>query len=353
MYCEKCKKDRDVHGLFNGEFRCTKCKSVIVFKDFRIDAVNTEQFELSEIIFHECLEGISRRRESEEAASKKLRKAIELCRQSALNGNPKALLRLAYYYEINYVGLDAAVAFKVACNYYEKIWRNAFTDATVNDLGERLRPIAAARHLSLLRNLPGSLKVSGGSYSYDTKLQSMRALGIECAPDGRTAPDPGDAERVNRILDLALEGGRSPIFGLLYMSGADFSEWAAREIRHGKKKLPCLRRYANANDLTLFLIGGSGAVWLKDTFNFNGVKADEGYYLCFVCTKNHRFNGSKRYLESKNGQFALLQLRGKAAQTQEDYVFYPDDVLAFLNHRFESVAHATKDLMEYALRLPV
>ncbi len=357
MRCEKCGKERDVYELYSGEFVCVKCKKPITIKEFEITTENSEKFTLSEILFHEALQTLSRvdnSHQNAKLAHEKITKAVELCKQAALGGNPNALLRLAYYYETNHANVDNITAFKVACNYYERIWRNEFRGKTVSK-SVYLRKIAARRHLDLLQNPPDQLRNGQNrSFDYDEKAGQMFSLGLlDEIPARRetSVPESDDSARITSLLNMSLHDGRTPLFGLMYVNGETFSDWANSRYRLGKKETSAIEYFTNRSELRLYLIHQNEMpcrITDKEFLQNNTIEPDDDYYLCFASSRNRRLVGYKKYLESE-GMLPLAQLQRKASQTKNDYIFYPDDVLAFCNHWWESIPHATKDLVAHVL----
>lgn len=90
--------------LFDGSWHCPRCKQNIYPNEeteLEINASNNEKFTLSEIIFNEqWLLNKDKLERTERFAQ--LKKAVELCEQSAFSFNPYALVNLAYYHQNGY-----------------------------------------------------------------------------------------------------------------------------------------------------------------------------------------------------------------------------------------------------------
>lgn len=361
MYCEKCGKEVEVYELYDGTSRCVNCKQKIEFKRFQKNAVNEEQFVLSEIAFHEALQIMSHGtvQQAEDARNKKIPRAVELCKRAALSGHAKALLRLAYYYETGFAEVDKIAAYKTACKYYEMIWKNDFSDKSVSKTYNyleivNLRQIAALRHLELLQNVPARLNKN--VYDYDKKSAEIIAKGVlKTVPpkNNRSVDGMDDAERIRNILLSSLDSGeRSPLFGVFYLDGSTLLAWASAVggWSDRKKKQTNSQYFAKNGNMLLYIFGdGNDIVRVTDTFNWSDISADSCYVMFFSSKSNRVFASHRRYLE-KNGRQAIIELCDVAYQRQRDYVFYPDDVSAFRNRWFETLSHATKDLVNDVIK---
>ena len=113
-------------------------------------------------------------------------KAVALCRLSAEMGNPKALARLAYFYDKNYIALggdaidgDELMHFKIAYNYYTMLCYSSVREIeTVGEYAavqwERIREATARAMLRMLRYAPAALS-ENGTYGFKANLDRVQA----------------------------------------------------------------------------------------------------------------------------------------------------------------------------------
>lgn len=355
MYCKNCKKEvENTLELYDGSFACAQCKTKIEVGALTIDAANEEKFVLSEIMFHHSLlqkDNKAKRREN-------VNKALELCKVAAFRGHPKAVVRLAYYYEMGYVKMDAVQAFKMACQYYRTVWSNDFTDAALKQFAN-LRHVAATRHLNLLEHTPPQLRFDVEHYGYEKVSREMvSAHAIQSAPrkpDGDVINETDEAARITDTLNACLNAKRAPLFGIIALTGAALRNWAYGEVVVGKKRVKRYELYSDVKDVELYLLWsakthyrhvvGEHSFAQKDNTG-NLLQDDETYYLCFLNGKLKKFVAAKKLLEpSGDDRNALFKLVKKATRNgYADYVFYADDVL-FHRSKGETIKHATMDLI--------
>ena len=113
-------------------------------------------------------------------------KAIELCRLSAEQGNPKALARLAYFYDKNYICVsgdslegDEFMHFKIAYNYYTMLCFARTNEIEVHEGCEavdwnRLREATALAMLRMLRYAPAALS-ENATYQFKQNLERVQS----------------------------------------------------------------------------------------------------------------------------------------------------------------------------------
>lgn len=359
MYCKSCQKEREVFELYDGKYFCARCRKEIDFGKFSKTAADDGDFTLSEILFHEAIASSSRSVRDRERARKRATaqkaKAVALCKRAALNGHPQALLRLAYYYETGSAGIDPVTSFKLACNFYRRIWsydKGAGAGVTEEQLSE-LKRIAAERHLALLRNIPAGIPAhEARRYVYaDLKKEIARHVAAVNEPP-KTSADiarAGNVEALNDLLKAAMRHGKSPLFGLVCLTGEEFSEWADAPAPYDKSGRSDAAYFSNLKGLTLCLISSEEARRITDTFISSNVRNEACVTLCFFTNRNRKTAGCAKRL-AKNDFEQLKRLSEHAVRLgMLTYVFYPDDVLYFRNTPLESVGHATVNLVDYVM----
>ena len=354
MLCEKCKTESEnVLELYDGTFACPHCKEEIKIDVLQITDANDELFTLSEIVFHNAL----KQSDNKTLYTNGIARAVAMCRRAAYQGHPKAVVRLAYYYEMGYGNVNALTAFKVACNFYKTVWSNSFTEATLVE-HKNLRKIAAYRHLGMLERVPANLQ-HVNRYSYDTVLREMKK--VHALPNdfvasaGATATNRDDGLRLTAILDSCLNETRAPLFGLIAVKGSTLVEWAHTLVRVGKKDEKRLAYYLDKGSIALYLTGDNVDFRIKSVKRIpetleghnSDIEANEVYYLVFFNEDINKFSRAIKFLMPNYGVDALLQgaINKARKEGDVDYVFYPDDVLKYREMSVESIKHAVKDLL--------
>lgn len=354
MYCKKCNRDVEKPlELYNGQFACSYCKEKLAL-DLNVDANNQEQFELSEISFHRALEKHRARGEF----TKRIAKAVSLCKAAAFSGHPKALVRLAYYYEMGYVNADEVASFKAACEYYQLVWSNPFTNTAIQGYSP-LRQIAVNRHLALLERAPKSL-AHNNKYLYSEVVRQIRAQHNLTIPP-RDKADEHDRQasssaRVSRILDSCFAKGRAPLFGLIALRGGELRHWATAPKTVGKETLPCCEYYTSKIDL--FVIQKNSQYDEPIAYNFTSsdifaannsrdisISNDGTYYLCFLNHKVKKYGKISKILDPVEDDKQQLLFELVRKKPLDDYIFYVDDVV-YYRRKMESLKHALTDLID-------
>ena len=359
MYCKTCKKEvENTLELYDGTFACAQCKKKFDIGELKITAESEERFTLSEIMFHSALKMQSNK--SKYRAS--IVKAVAMCKQAAFAGHPKAVIRLAYYYEMGYGNVDEVSAFKIACQYYQRVWENSFTENSLVSCAE-LRQVAARRHLSLLEHTPSTLSHTD-RYSYENVAARMKSFNaIDSIPRKKaraTATDVDEGARITGILDSCFGTSRTPLFGLIAVQGKVLVDWANSDVTIGQKKEKRLDCYKDIKNFELYLLWTKGQkarhiVGLESLSGGVGGKIEPSdmYYLCFINERVKKFGRAVKFLEPKDDDNdALFRIVNKASHVTAnrvkfaDYVFYPDDVLMYRETAVESIKHAVNDLID-------
>lgn len=360
MVCEKCGKEIESPlELYDGKLACEHCKSNFEIKKLLIDEENQKLFDLSEIIFHEALQNVGKKQYGG------IDRAVSMCRNAAYQGNPYAIIRLAYYYEMGYGKLSVNTAFKAACGYYETVWKNGFDDGSLKDYAN-LRLIAAKRHLAFLERIPQNLRHLE-IYNATNVRNRMRNYFVlpddDAAGGGTTVTELTAGARINAVLESCLGTGRVPLFGLLAVRGEDFVAWAHGKMTGGRNDMAQLDYYLRTGNFGFYLQGlekkvGFPIKQLKHVQrDFNDpkspIKPDQTYYLLFFNEKVKRFGKAIRFLMPDGGRLdpRLGDVINKARNNgYVDYVFYPDDILKYKETFIESIKHATGNLLTEVIR---
>jgi hypothetical protein len=174
MKCLKCNREF-VHPLelFTGSFACPKCKTTLFDVsskvEFKITEENEEQYLHSEILYHKAL-----KTDDKNSFDKYIKEAIELCKQSAKSYNPKAMLRLAYYYDYDYIDKNRSELdrCKIAKSYYRSICFGDLNNISIiGDIDapniREIKEHAAALYFNMLESLDADNKESLGQKQID------------------------------------------------------------------------------------------------------------------------------------------------------------------------------------------
>ena len=143
---------------------------------FRITPENEELFRQAELLYAQWLFD-----KDETVTLDVVNRAIELCRRSAEMDNPKALVRLAYFYDKNYYlsdGGDELSRFKRAYTCYGAVCFSKLEEIPIYEgcrpfSWDQLRRDTAGAMLRMLSHAPEDLK-DEGEYSYQNNLERVR-----------------------------------------------------------------------------------------------------------------------------------------------------------------------------------
>ena len=118
--CTVCGKEITPLELYDGSWSCPVCRNPLsdFQNEFVINADNEELFVQSELLYAKWLFN-----HDGGAKLSTVHQAVELCRRSARMGNPKAVARLAFYYDKNYTDQNYSdvMRCKIAYTYYSAI----------------------------------------------------------------------------------------------------------------------------------------------------------------------------------------------------------------------------------------
>ena len=159
--------------LFTGSFACPKCKSTLFDVsskiDFEITKINEEQYRQSEILYHMALTT-----NVKADYNKYLKEALDLCKASANTYNPKAMVRLAYYYDYDYIDKNRSELdrCKIAKSFYRAICFGEFSNLKIDE-GipspniKEIKENAAILYFNMLEGLDEETKESLGVKQID------------------------------------------------------------------------------------------------------------------------------------------------------------------------------------------
>lgn len=360
MICQKCNRNivRPLE-LYNGDWACPHCKATVGIKSIavKVNKENDDTFKLSELCYLRALKC----RNDQKKYESELGLAIDYCRTAARMGNPKALMRLGYFYECGYITADALESARIAYEYYKLVWSTTPAmeerpaDRDYADSGKKLRSAAAKLYLNLLKKLPKSIR-RVGDFDYVGARAKILELGLS-VPDDDGADRLIEDDRISRIIGVlssCYNKERPPLFGIIRLDKGEYGELKA--VTGGKSgKDNRLLEFAKRLSVVIFDadIGDFRTVKTKD--DMDELEPDRAYFLYF-------FNAGGQHILSESkcrkisdtlkksgglGEYTgVKRIIGAMSKSviQTDMVFTVDDVLRY-KARLEPLWHATEDLI--------
>ncbi|MCH5153893.1 MAG: hypothetical protein J1F71_01640 [Clostridiales bacterium] len=360
MICQNCNKNivRPLE-LYNGDWACPSCKATVGIQSIavKVNKDNDDTFKLSELCYLRALKC----RNDPSKYQKEINRAIEYCRSAARMGNPKALIRLGYFYERGYITADATESARIAYEYYKLVWSNTPemeerpADRDYADSGKKLRSAAAKLYLELLKKLPASFK-RVGEFDYKRERVKILELGLTVPDDDGADRAVGD-DRISRIvgvLQSCYNEDRPPLFGIMRLEKGEYSELKA--VIGGKSgKESKLLEFAKKLLIVMFDadIGDFRTIKTKD--DSEELDDDRAYFLYFFnaggrhtlpTSKCRKISDTLRKSGTLGEYTDVKRIIGAMSRSviQADMIFSVDDVLRYKS-RLEPFWHATDDLI--------
>ncbi len=361
MICQNCNKNvKKPLELYTGDWACPLCKKALSVSSIAVvvNRENDETFKLSELCYLRALKC----QKDTKRYEKEIGMAIDNCRIAARMGNPKALIRLGYYYEYGYISADLLESFKIAYEYYKLVWNSMPEiaekpdDPDYNDGCIKLRTAAAWHYLELLKKLPESFR-RNGNLSYRDEKSKIKSKGIS-VPDDESAELAMEEDRVAHVLNVlqsCMSKEKSPLFGIMKLEKGDFEALCAVKDKSNKDDTPKLIRYAQKMLIVIFDMEDSSLQTIKRGEDLQNVSLNKTHYLYFFneygahgiserkCAQIGKAlkkgTGMTEYVPVKR----IIEAMGKGGG-QNDIIFSEDDVLMYRS-RLEPFAHATGDLV--------
>ncbi|MCH5155892.1 MAG: sel1 repeat family protein [Clostridiales bacterium] len=355
MICQNCNKNIvKPLELYNGDWACPFCKATVGIKSIavKVNKENDETFKLSELCYLRAL----KKQKDPTGYERELNSAIEYCRTAARMGNPKALLRLGFFYEHGYITADATESIRIAYEYYKLVWSSTPemeerpADRDYAESCIKLRSAAAKLYLELLKKLPQSFRRVGG-----LDFAEERAKIID---KGLPVPDDDGAERVAEdrimrilgVLQSCYNRERAPLFGIMRLEKGEYGQLLAARI--GKSGLT---DFAKKILIVLFDADNGEFRTIKTEEDGKSLEPDNAYYLYFFNaggahsvaeSKCKRISDTLRKnsgLGEYSGVKRIIESMGKSVD-RTDMIFSVDDVLRYKS-KLEPFAHATDQLI--------
>ena len=190
MICSNMKCGKEIATpleCFDGKWYCPHCFEEVQSGNvrFRIDRESNDKYELSQVYFCQWLT-------TQNADTELLDKAVAYCKEAAFAGHPKAILRLGYFYDKDYIEKNNS---------------------------EKARVVIAEKYYSSLCDNPNE-KIEGG-YDAHVDLDEVKAQAaqyrktmLDAVKKNEKARQSGADDRVSEFI-LACSGKeRPPLFGL-------------------------------------------------------------------------------------------------------------------------------------------
>lgn len=362
MLCSNCNKNIvKPLELYNGDWACPLCKSVLSIKsiEVKVNKENDDTFKLSELCYLRALKCQKDARRYE----RELNTAIEYCRTAARMGNPKALIRLGFYYEYGYISADLAESLKIAYEYYKLVWSSVPVieerpaDRDYSESCTKLRTAAAKHYLELLKKLPENFR-RVGELNYADEKNKIIAKGI-AVPDGDYGDGAIDENRVMHILSVlqsCFSKERSPLFGILRLAVGEFEE--LRAVKNSLNKGSEAKIVALAKKILIVVFDAESGEFrtIKTADDCGDIDGERAYYFYFFNTYGAHSISERKCVkiskallrDSGTGDYSGVKRIIDAMSTnvdQTDYIFSEDDVLMYKSWS-DSFARATDRLLD-------
>lgn len=350
MICRYCNKQiaRPLE-LYNGDWACPRCKKTLNIKaiDVCVTAENDETAKLAELCYLRALKSVGDKSRYDRDVSA----AIDYSRTAARMGNPKALIRLGFFYENGYMQSGEQESKLLAAEYYRSVWTGAVRvdvkaeDPDYADGCVKLQNAAAKLYLELLKRSPDIASKS----EYAQEKQKVRRKGLYVPEDGAVESEHNRVQSIFNALESCFNEERSPLFGLLRIEPHEID--AVRSYRDGNGAASKLVTLAKKLHIVLFNVDNGGFQTVKTEDNLSSVSADSPHYLYFFneygahgisrskCAKIGKALKRGNALGDYAGVKRIIEAVGKN-MCNADYIFTEDDVLAFKS-RWESFERAT------------
>ena len=365
--CTACGKEISPLELYDGTWSCPYCRNLLIDQqsEFKVTAENEELFRQGEMLYAQWLFNRDGR-----ASISLVEKAIGLCRLSARQGNPKAVARLGYYYDKDYIGgnFTEAMRVKLAYNYYSQVCYSGLSEVETEpgvpkmNWHEVCKQTAQAM-LFMLSQAPAEIQESK-TYNAKANFERLRSeLGEDINFSGYVSGSYKliNKERMFSMLLSCMDKQRAPLFGAFKLLVADIKELYERAWPGDEEKIPSALDFI-AKKVFISYIKVSELNETSGRFNRLGTSAsfermfddlDEGDMIWVFFFNN---NGGHKYLNGKGKRKKVNNvLYADAAATDTlkrllqfgkttFHTFYDDDIYQYSKQK--SLPDATRALIE-------
>lgn len=365
--CTSCGKEVTPLELYDGSWSCPFCRQALVdhMEAFVITYDNEELFRQAEILYAKWLFN-----RDGTASISTVDKAIRLCRESARLGNPKALARLAYFYDKDYAGKGCSenTRFKMAYNYYSMICYNGIssveTQAGLPELNwADLREKTACAMLKMLAGAPTDLR-EHEKYSFRNnyeRLQLEIGLTANVSMSDCSFEKMGYQDRVFNVFCSCLNKQRAPLFGAFKLRVSDLIELYKRPLPGQEEKVPNALYWLTTNKKILFAYIKSDDISNSDKM-FNRLSTQSSVEAMVddhedeqeIWTFFFNHNGGHKYLKLSKRDKIQRRIFGRVGTdllktmlqngNYNFYTFYDDDIYQYMKQ--SNASDATRALVE-------
>ena len=366
--CAVCGKDVSPLELYDGFIACPICKNFLddKFGRFVITKDNDELFNQAEILYAGWLFN-----KNGKTGLADVQRAINLCRTSANMGNPKALARLAYFYDKKYIGelTSETMRVKMAYAYYSAICFSGLTGIETEKGAKRvewldMREQVALAMLDMLSTAPAELRQSPAYNLKDNLDRVQNELGVAMNYKPRSFGEEATtiSARSFDVLVSTVSKQRAPLFGAFRLRIDELIELYRRPFPGKETKIPSAIYWLTTNKKLLLAYIDSNKIDVSDEL-FKRLStqrsveamirehADSDTVWIFFFNHNgaHKYLGSARKREKvldkifgRTGTGLLKNMLQNGNQKQ--YVFYDDDIYFFTKQN--NFADATRALVD-------
>ncbi len=339
----------DVLELYDGQMALPNRKLIADnVPPLKFTARGKELFALSESLYGKWLQG--------EKGEDAVERAVELCRLSVEEGYPHAVVKMAFYYDKDYIATDRTEEFRcrVACDYYGKVVYCEETppcdeDVTPEIGWTELKNMAARMLLDMLAHAPRALEeYGGGRYSYAYHCDRLRES-VGTVPVASCERTERDREKFAAKVFYGCKHNkvRAPLFGVIQLSAGQAQSLFAA----GGDTIKL------SGDINIWLWDGSRTVRVNSTSAFNRFLGSLGSAETWAFFFNNErgghgyLNASQRKaaceLMMKDGFSRYHTLVGSARERgRSEYLFSDDDVQFFMTGRINALKTALDDLIK-------
>lgn len=358
MICQKCNKNIKPLELYNGDWACPSCKSVLSIKSIavKVNKDNDDTFKLSELCYLRALKC----QKDAGRYEREISTAIDYCRTAARMGNPKALIRLGFFYEYGYITADVYESFRIAYEYYKLVWNSMpemedrLPDRDYAESCKVLRSAAAKHYLELLKKMPESVR-RVGELNYHDERAKIIEKGLSVPDDDVESPiEENRIAHVISILQSCFSKDRSPLFGVIRLENGEYGELRS-VMGSGKSGSSKIVEFAKKLLIVLFDADSGDFRTLKTADDSKDIDGNSAYYLYFFNAYGRHGISERKCVSigkalrksSVIGEYSavkrIIEAMGRNV-VQTDYIFSEDDVLMYKS-RLEPIWHATDDLI--------
>ena len=363
--CTACGKEISPLELYDGTWSCPRCRNLLIDQqsELKVTRENEELFRQGELLYAQWLFNRDGR-----ANFSLVEKAISLCRRSARLGNPKAIARLGYYYDKDYIGgnFTETMRVKLAYTYYSQVCFSGLneveTPPTIKMNWMDVCRQTAQAMLFMLSQAPAEVQESK-TYNVKANLERLRSnFGEDFNFSGHSSGyyKLSNKERLFSMLLACVDKKRAPLFGAVRLTVGEVKEIYERSWP-GDDKIESALGYIAKKVFISFIkvadLGSSSGMFnrLGTSSSFERMfddldESDMIWLFFFNNNGGHKYLGSKGKRKKVN---SVLYENGVASDTPKRllqfgqtsfHAFYDDDIYQYSQQK--SLQDATRALID-------